>query len=86
MRLSLPPVIIMAGLLIAPVSHEAAATPVATVAAGITPAVAGGSIAKIYYYQGHYYPYHYHGGYYSYRYGGQYYRHRYYRHSRWYYY
>lgn len=86
MRLILLPVMIVAALLIAPVSHEAAAAPVTTVAARPASAVAGDSIAKVYNYQGHYYPYRYRGGYYSYRYGGQFYRHRNYRHGRWHYY
>ncbi len=86
MRQKLLPVLVAAGMLIAPEPHEAVAAPVTTAAARITPAAVGGSIEKIYYYHGHYYPYYYRGGYYPYRYGGQYYRHRYYRSSRWHYY
>ena len=87
--LSLLSVMIVAGLLIVPEPHEAAAAPVMPAATRIIPAMAamaGRSIAKIYYYHGHYYPSYYHGGYYPYRYGGQYYRHRHYRYGRWHYY
>jgi hypothetical protein len=86
MRLRLLSVTVVVGLLIAPQPHEAAAAPVMPAAGRIIPAMAGGSITKIYYYHGHYYPYYYHGGYYPYRYGGQYYRNRYYRSGRWHYY
>jgi hypothetical protein len=86
MRLNLLPILVAAGVLIAPEPYEAVAAPVTAAAARITPTVVGGSIEKIYYYHGHYYPYYYRGGYYPYRYGGQYYRHRYYRSNRWHYY
>jgi hypothetical protein len=86
MRLSLLPVGIVAGVLIAPMLQKAAAAPVIGAAVQITPTVAGDSIREIYYYHGRYYPYHYRGGYYSYRYGGHYYRHRYNSHGHWHYY
>jgi hypothetical protein len=50
MRLSLLSVMIVAGLLIAPEPYEAAAIPVMPAATRIIPAMAGGSIAKVYYY------------------------------------
>jgi hypothetical protein len=77
MRLNLLSVMIVAGVLTAPVPQKAAAAPVTIAAARIIPGVAGSSITKIYYYR---------GGYYHYRYGGRYYRHRYYRYGRWHYY
>jgi hypothetical protein len=86
MRLNLLPILVAAGVLIAREPFEAVAAPVTTAAARITPTVVGGSIEKIYYYHGRYYPYYYRGNYYPYRYGGQYYRHRYYRSGRWHYY
>jgi hypothetical protein len=86
MRLNLLSVMVVAGLLSVPVSHEAAAASAPVATPQMTPAVAGGPIEKIYYYQGRYYPYYYHGGYYPYRYQGAYYQHRYYRYGRWHYY
>jgi hypothetical protein len=79
-------VMVVAGLLIVPVAHEAAAAPVTAATPRITPAVVDGSITKIYYYHGRYYPYYYRGAYYPYRYGGHYYQHRYYRYGHWRYY
>ena len=84
MRLSLLCLLIVFGVLVAPVPQPAAAAPVA--AARVIPAVASGFITKVYYYRGQYYPYYYRGGYYPYRYGGRYYRHRYYRYGHWHYY
>jgi hypothetical protein len=57
MRLNLLPILVAAGVLIAPEPYEAVAAPVTAAAARITPTVVGGSIEKIYYYHGHYYPY-----------------------------
>jgi hypothetical protein len=77
MRLSLMSIMMVAGVLIAPVPQKAAAAPVTIAAARIIPPLADGSITKIYYYRRGYYPY---------RYGAHYYRHRYYRYGRWHYY
>ncbi len=76
MRLNLLLILVVAGVLIAPRPYEAVAAPVTTTAALIIPTVVSGSIEKVYYYHGRYYPYYYRGGYYPYRYGGHYYRHR----------
>ncbi len=86
MRLNLLPFLVAVGVPIAHQPHEAAGAPMTTAAARNTPTTVGGSIERIYYYHGRYYPYYYRGGYYPYRYGGQYYRHRYYRSGRWHYY
>jgi hypothetical protein len=53
MRLRLLSVMVVGGLLSVPVLHEAAAAPVTTAAPQINPAIAGGSIEKIYYHRGH---------------------------------
>jgi hypothetical protein len=86
MRLSVLSVMIVAGVLIAPLAQKAAAAPVTIAAVRMIPALADSSITKIYYYHGRYYPYYYRGGYYPYRYGGHYYRHRTYGHNGWHYY
>jgi hypothetical protein len=86
MRLSPFSAMIMAGLLGLPVMHGAVAAPVTSSALQIAPGAANGSVAKIYYYRGRYYPYRYHGAYYPYAYGGHYYNHRYYRYGHWHYY
>ncbi len=67
---------IVAGLLSFPVSHEAAASPATPIQSRITLAPSNSSIEKVYYYRHRYYPYQYRGAYY---------RHRYYRHGRYYY-
>ncbi len=86
MRLSLLSVMITGSLLSFPVSHQATAAPVTSAVSRMTPAVTDGSVERVYYYQGHYYPYYYRGGYYPYRYHGAYYQHRYYRNGYWHYY
>ena len=75
-HLGLLAVMVIAGLLSVPAPHEAAAAPVTTAAPQIPATLATGSIERIYYYRGGYYPY-------SYR--GMYFRHRYYRYGRYHY-
>jgi hypothetical protein len=70
-------VMVTAGLLSVPAPHEAAAAPVTIAAPQILATLASGSIERIYYYRGGYYPY-------SYR--GMYFRHRYCRYGRYHYY
>ncbi len=67
------PMMIVAGLLSVPVSHEAAASPATLIVSRVTVALSDSSIENVYYYRHRYYPY---------RYRGSYYRHRYYRHGR----
>jgi hypothetical protein len=86
MRFGVPWAMVVAGLLSVAAPHEAAAAPVTTIATRIPPALVDGSIQKVYYYRGRYYPYYYRGSYYPYRYQGQYFRYRYYRYGRWHYY
>jgi hypothetical protein len=67
---------IVAGLLSVPVSHEAAASPATPIRSPSSVTLSDNSIEKAYYYRHRYYPYQYRGAYY---------RHRYYRHGRYYY-
>lgn len=83
MRLSLPYIVLVSGLLNLFVPQEAGAAPTTPAIRMIPPLSPG--LAKVYYYHGRYYPYHYEGHYYRYRYRGHYYQHRDWHNGHWHY-